>query len=84
MKAKITIVENLDEQIFDDTFLQCGDVIKKANGDEFIVTEQTIDHYTIRHCFRPTEVIKCVSTKLKKISTNKVQKADLNFERNKV
>ena len=69
MEKFIHLVSDLDKQIFDESFLQCGDVIEKANGDKYSIIEQNISYYVINHWFKPAQIIKQIKTTMRKLKS---------------
>lgn len=59
--------------IFDESFLHVGDIITKANGQKFMVSDQTINHYRYKRFLRPSEVVKVIITHLCELKKNRYQ-----------
>lgn len=56
-----------DKFRFDEHQLQVGDIIQKPNGTKYIVVEQDIDIFCIRHLFRSSELKQVVKTYMKEV-----------------
>lgn len=58
-----------DKFRFDECQLQVGDIIQKPNGTKYIVVEQRIDTFCIRHLFQASELKQVLKTYLKELKT---------------
>lgn len=63
----------VEERIITDKFrfneyqLQVGDIIQKPNGTKYMVVEQDIDTFCIRHIFRSSELKEILRTYMREI-----------------
>lgn len=56
-----------DKFRFNEYQLQVGDIIQKPNGTKYMVVEQNIDIFCIRHIFRLSELKEILKTYMREI-----------------
>lgn len=56
-----------DKFRFNECQLQVGDIIQKPNGTKYMVAEQNIDTFCIKHTFRSSELKEILRTYIREI-----------------